>query len=75
MYIDIAISRYRLRVIVDSLFLFRCYDDYCIARMLFSRVIISRIIIFRVTFRVILSFFIIIRFIILKNSSAAAIFF
>ena len=83
-YVSVVISRCRpFCVIVNSLFLFRRRDDYCITRVLFYITFrVTSHITFYVTFRVIFfrvtssSFvIIIITFIILKNSSTAIIFF
>ena len=64
-YIDVAIFRYRFHIIVNLSLLFRRYND-CF---------ITRVSLFRVTFRVTFFSFIIIKFIVLKNSSAIVIFF
>ena len=37
-YVDIVISRYCSRIIVNLLFLFYRCDGYCITRMFFSRI-------------------------------------
>ena len=66
-YIDVAIPRYRFRVIVNSLFLFHYYNDCYITRVFFSRIIISRVITLRITSHITLSPFIIITLVISKN--------
>ena len=73
-YANVVISRCRLRIIVDFPPLSRRRDDCYIARILLSRVIIFYIT-FRVTSRVTLSSFIIIMFVISKNSLIIVIFF
>ena len=68
MYIDVAISRYRFRVIVDFASLSRRRDGCYIARISLSRITL----LFRVTLS---SLIIIIVLIISKNSLTAVIFF
>ena len=68
-YVDITISRYHSRVIVNSLFLSHRRRDYCIFRVILSHITT------RITSHIIFFSLIIIILVDSKNSSTAIIFF